>query len=140
MKNQLFRNGNRTALQALCLLSITIISISIVSWKQRIINPLAQTKWTGTMSIPSEENVVLEFTNDRLNLIFDQQVVEVSAYQIKGDTVTLKKVSGNSPCEMETGSYLYHVSQETLTFKVLNDECSARSQAFSPNGYKQITR
>lgn len=103
-------------------------------------DPLAQTRWTGLMSIPSSETVELNFSGNKFDIYLAGQVVETSSYQTRGDTVFFRKLSGGSPCGTETGSYLYQIKANKLLFTAIKDDCQERQDAFSDEGYTKMVK
>jgi len=111
--------------------------IACISWQTPAQVSLANTKWAGTIFAPEPIEVVFDFKKDALVLVYNDKDIESMAYQLKGDTITLKKLKGASPCADETGRYLYKVEKDVLTLKVIKDDCETRSTAFAPEGYKK---
>jgi hypothetical protein len=79
-----------------------------------------------------------EFKQDTMNLWIDGNIVESTLYKMNKNTLTLKKISGGSPCGDEEGQYTYKISSDRLTITPVKDECGARSAAFDKAGYKKI--
>lgn len=98
---------------------------------------LANTKWTGTFNVPESTTGILEFGKDTVILYVDNDALETMLYKQSGDTLTLKKISGGSPCGEETGDYKYGIKDNRLTIALLKDECGVRANAFSAEGYKK---
>jgi hypothetical protein len=111
------------------LLFILILFIPLISKAQ-----LAGTKWSGTMNVPTETNVSLEFKADTLFLaITDMGIIgETMLYTVKDSVITLKKVSGNSPCDIG-GAFTvkFKTDGNRLFISVLNDPCDERKNAWT---------
>ena len=52
------------------------------------------------MYVPTDTQVTLNFKKDSVEMIINENnfIGETMAYTIKDDVITLKKLSGNSPC------------------------------------------
>jgi hypothetical protein len=92
---------------------------------------LANTKWAGNMSVPDDVSVVLQFKADSLLLIIkprgeNEFVGETMTYSLKDSTITLSKVSGNSPCGEDKFTVKYTIKDQQLFIKPLTDPCDAR--------------
>ncbi len=104
---------------------------------------LANTRWSGTMAIPSSVNVILEFKADTLNLIVvpgtgDAFVGEAMHYAVNGNVITLKKISGNSPCDVDKPFTLtYSIAGDHLSIKPLADDCEARSNSWPAEPFEK---
>jgi hypothetical protein len=92
---------------------------------------LANTKWAGTMAVPDDVSVVLKFKTDTLLLVIkprgvDEFVGETMTYTVKDSTITLNKISGNSPCGDDKFTVKYTIKDQQLFIKSLTDPCDAR--------------
>jgi len=120
-------------------MGIILIFLNL-SWALPDDQYLAQTKWEGVMNIPSPQDCILEFSKTTFNIDFQDEVVETMSYKISGDTLTLKKLSGSSPCNTEVGQYKYLIANKKLTITLLKDDCTGRAQAFVKEGYSQMEK
>ncbi len=105
------------------------------------ISALANTTWSGSAYVPTELNVKLAFGVDTLKLVMAENnlVLETMSYRLSNDTLFIKKLSGNSPCENDQeGVYKVAVKEKLFTIVAINDPCAERSVAFSPKGYLKI--
>lgn len=98
--------------------------------------PLSGTKWSATLNVPTPENCLLVFSRDSIYLINrsnrDSVLLERMVYRQHGDTLTLRKTDGGSPCGTgDDGVYLLRAEGDKLFVKALNDPCLERSDAFS---------
>ena len=107
-------------------LLICIVFSSATSFAQ-----LADTKWQGTFYIPSENECYLHFKKDTLNLVFAESgdIIEAMKYTVSGDTLTLSKLYGGSPCEETAALYKFKVNADKLKLSIVSDNCSARASA-----------
>ena len=125
-----------TGLLSLLLTVVTIIAC--LSWRAQT-NELVNTKWKGTMYVPNAADVVISFKKDDVQILMGGRPIETMSYQLNGDTITLKKSSGGSPCTNETGIYKYITKNNVLSFATVKDDCPTRVSAFSTDGYKKVT-
>jgi hypothetical protein len=105
------------------------------------ISALANTTWVGTAYVPVELQVKLAFGIDTLKLVMadNNLVLETMTYRLSNDTLFIKKLSGNSPCETDQeGVYKVAVKEKLFTIIPINDACADRSAAFSSKGYLKI--
>jgi archaellum component FlaG (FlaF/FlaG flagellin family) len=117
--------------------ALAVFTLIMVGWR----NPaeqLANTKWKGTLYVPNEIEGTIEFKKDSLTITVAGRVIETSSYSTKSDTLSIKKLSGGSPCAQEIGTYTFTTTDNTLKFTKVDDSCIERGEAFSPNGYKKI--
>lgn len=118
-------------------LIIAIMCLSFHWWINPAPNDLLNTKWTGLVNVPDPRDGALEFKKDSIMVEINHDIIEYLSYQVKGDTLLVKKLSGISPCLEETGRYIYRIKDNQLTISVIEDGCTARSDAFSRDGYKK---
>ena len=97
---------------------------------------LVNTKWEGTLNIPTQVNGGIEFKKDTMYIMYENSIVETMTYKEKGDSLFIQKVNGGSPCESELGTYTFKITNDVLVLNTVQDDCSARIEAFSPAGYK----
>lgn len=128
---------NNTKALTIYLFIAIIFIVPALSWKDPAANNLIQTKWRGVILVPTPIDGLFEFKKDSLLLYSNDRIVETMSYEIKSDTLLLKKLSGASPCNDEIGKYKYEVKDDLLTLTVLKDDCATRSSCFSPDGYKK---
>ena len=102
---------------------------------------LAGTAWQGQVYAPQETTVIFQFKADSVYMLLppDMTVAETMMYTAKADTLTLKKISGNSPCgPQETGVLLFKVNTDEMTFKPLTDGCEARKAAWIDKPFRKV--
>lgn len=112
----------------------------LFSFSQQKTNPLANTEWKGVANIPTPAEVIFRFNTDDLDLVYQGNVIEKMKYSLTDQGgLKLLKIEGNSPCDTkEEGSYRYQITDDTLNFILVNDNCVQREAAFDGNGYKKI--
>lgn len=113
---------------------------SLFCYSQQTTNLLANTQWKGVANIPTPAEVIFKFDTDDLELIYQGNVIEKMKYSFTDQgSLKLVKIEGNSPCDpKEEGLYKYQITDDTLTFTIINDNCGEREAAFDGNGYKKI--
>jgi len=75
------------------------------SYRQFAKGTLENTRWTGIINAPGPIEATLEFKKDSLLLNYQGEVIETMNYQADANNITLKKISGGSPCGSEAGQY-----------------------------------
>ncbi len=71
-------------------------------------------------------------------MIYEGLIAETMSYQADAGTLTIKKLSGGSPCGSKPGQYKYVIENDVVVFSPISDECNARYNSFSPEGYKKL--
>ncbi|MEO6347861.1 MAG: hypothetical protein ABIO60_08120 [Aquaticitalea sp.] len=127
---------NPNVMRMLCYFTFTIFSIIFMASPKN--NGLVNTSWSGIMNVPNPTPTTLKFSIDTFYVYVDKDLIETSTYSVSNDTLTLKKVSGGSPCMDEVGIYAYDITEDVLIIKPVSDSCDARYYALSPLGYKKI--
>ena len=117
------------------LLLLVLVTGTMVSKAQ-----LANTKWTGTMYVPTDAQVTLNFKKDSVEMIINENdmVGETMAYTIKDDVITLKKLSGHSPCGTDTFTVKYIIKDGKLFITPLTDPCEDRTHSWASAGYTKV--
>ncbi len=117
------------------LLSIILLTLVTVSKAQ-----LTNTKWTGAMYIPTNVQVTLSFKQDTVDMIINENdyVGETMSYTVKDSVITLKKLSGNSPCGNDTFTVKYLIKDNKLFIKPLTDPCDDRTHAWPQTGFTKV--
>ena len=117
------------------LLSIILLTMLTVSKAQ-----LTNTKWTGTMYIPTDAQVTLSFKKDTVDMIINENdyVGETMSYMVKDSVITLKKLSGNSPCSSGTFTVKYFIKDNKLFIEPLKDPCENRTHAWPQTGFTKV--
>jgi hypothetical protein len=117
--------------------TLVLFACACLSWHVSGSNALMNTKWKGILNIPSPSEGVLVFKKDSGIAYYNNHIIETMSYKLNGDTIILRKLSGGSPCNNESGSYKFNIKNDVLTLSVLQDNCEARISTFSPEGYKK---
>ena len=116
---------------------------------------LANTKWEGIAEIPEPlqclfyfktDTLLVQYADDKpmflrdengnsINVIGkDSVVIETMTYNFSGDTLTVTKVKGGSPCEEgTTGQYKITINNNKLLFTLIQDDCDACAEALVKN-------
>jgi hypothetical protein len=111
---------------------------------------LTGTSWKGTTYVPDPLICVFKFSKDSARLLYvddreiniadglgglkavtgkDSAALETMTYRLSGDTISLHKVEGGSPCGEEIGQYRVLVSNGKLKFILIQDPCAVRPYA-----------
>lgn len=102
-------------------------------------NPLLNTQWGGMAKIPMEEEIILKFSKDKMDVILENKVIESTQYAVKGDHINFSKISGGSPCENGAkGVYTYEIIGDKLMITTVTDECVARTKSLKGGVYTKI--
>ncbi len=102
-------------------------------------NPLNNTKWRGVLLAPDPVDAIFDYQDDICYVHVGGKVIESTSYQISGDTIRYKKISGTSPCgSSQTGKYLFSIKDHVLKFKLIEDDCEARSASLTEGGYEKM--
>jgi hypothetical protein len=109
------------------ILSLVLVLLATASVKAQYEN----TSWKGIYMIPDPTELVLQFKQDTLllNYFADGSNVETMNYTIKGDTLTMTKISGISPCEDIKGVYKLAIKNDQLFMTLIEDDCHERASA-----------
>ncbi|MEO6820426.1 MAG: hypothetical protein ABI266_10275 [Ginsengibacter sp.] len=91
---------------------------------------IQNTSWKGVFNLPSPADCIFEFKTDTALLTMDGNILETSKLTVKGDTLTLQKLSGGSPCDADViGIYRFKINGDKLTLTVIDDACNERAMA-----------
>jgi hypothetical protein len=118
-----------------------LLALHIVTVHAQTQNPLAGTAWQGQAYVPDEETIILHFKADSVFMFIAPQMIlgETMVYTMKSDTLTLRKISGGSPCDTRgTGMIQFTVKDDEMTVKSLSDDCRARKVAWSDKPFKKV--
>ena len=68
-------------------------------------------------------------------------MIETMTYNFSGDTLTVTKVKGGSPCEEgTTGQYKITINNNKLLFALIRDDCDARAEAVKNLAPKTVSK
>jgi hypothetical protein len=99
---------------------------------------LTNTKWNGTMTVPDPLGVVLDFKTDVVDVIIGDsgEVVETMAYTASADTLTLRKISGESSCDTTSVAKLkFAVAADKLSITPISDDCPLRAGSWTKDAF-----
>lgn len=127
---------------------IKLLTISFIVWCTASINAqekitpnniLENTQWQGIANIPSPETVILQFSKDVYTVMWNGKTIEQMNYTVQGDSITVVKTSGASPCLMlSQGTYKFTIANDKLSLVVISDSCSQRISALGINTYTKV--
>jgi len=95
---------------------------------------LKGTKWEGKLNVPDETNVILDFKKDSVDMIIVDGgfVGETMTYSVSDSVITMKKVSGHSPCNIDdVFKVKYLVKGDELFISNLSDPCDERTETWT---------
>jgi hypothetical protein len=138
-----------------------IIILSAILFISFAVNAqLDNSRWSGAINIPSPVDCVLKFSSDTLYVLYagneemlladdsgipvnatgkDSVAIEKMKFTISGDTLIVRKISGNSPCDNDSvGKYKYLILPGTLQFTKIDDPCDPRAGALSGVEFKKL--
>lgn len=104
---------------------------------------VSNTKWKGHIESPQSLDIVLEFKNDSLIATSaDGLELEVMYFSQAKDTLKLRKLNGQSPCDYIVEG-IYHLewadSGDKLLLHIIKDDCTARSKSITSGvGYFRV--
>jgi len=102
---------------------------------------LKNTRWEGKMNVPDETTVILDFKLDSVNMVIPENniVGETMTYSVKDSVITMKKTSGQSPCNVgDVFTVKYLIKDDKLFIKSISDPCDARVQAWANEPFIRV--
>lgn len=118
-------------------LIISIICISLLSFRHFSNQPLENTRWEGQINVPAPTDAIFEFKKDSFLLFVNGDLFETMQYNVSGDSLRIKKLDGNSPCNNENALYTFSIKENKLYIKAVDDPCTIRAGAFGEYYSKQ---
>lgn len=130
----------KTNLFFLKFILMTFLMWNVVSCEsKKSDNPLLDTQWNGLAKIPQETEIILKFSNDKIDVLLGNKVIETMNYTLSNGEINIEKNSGGTPCDAGTkGKYKYEVIGENLVMTLISDECTARIKSLQGIVYKKI--
>ena len=122
------------------LIIVTLQFIAIDLFAQ---NSISNTKWKGHIEKPQPLDIVFEFKNDSLIVTSAEGLeLEVMSFSQSKDTLKLKKLNGQSPCDYTVEGF-YHLewadSGDKLLLHMIKDDCVARAKSITSGvGYFRV--
>ncbi|HEX9956315.1 MAG TPA: hypothetical protein VGA96_03635 [Fibrella sp.] len=123
------------------LLVSLLLTLAAVTLHAQAQNPLAGTAWQGQAYVPDEATIILHFKADSVSMFIAPDMIlgETMAYTVKADTLTLRKISGNSPCDTRgIGTLQFTLKNDDMTVKSLADDCRARKVAWGDKPFRKV--
>ena len=123
------------------LVIILLLALPAVTAAALAQNPLAGTAWQGQAFIPDEKTIVLSFKADSLSMFIVPHMIlgESMVYTVEADTITLRKISGGSPCNAQgIGKLQFTIVKDQMTIKSLSDSCQARKVAWTDKPFQKV--
>ncbi len=115
---------------------VLMLLVTTVSAKAQ----LNGTKWRGNVNAPEDITVLLNFQKQTLEMTaMDGNQLESMSYTVKGDTILLKKLSGGSPCDLDsTFKVKYSIKDDKLSITPLTDDCEGRQRAWQKQPFTKV--
>ena len=100
----------------------------------------ANTSWKGQFNIPDATDMILQFKTDTLQLTYpDNTPLETMSYKISNDTLTVRKLDGQSECSYDQyATYKIFMKDKKLFIAPINDDCSIRLGACPSDGMEKM--
>lgn len=114
---------------------LLLVLFICISTGTTTVNELENTTWKGTFFTPDATDGLFVFKQDTVMVMINDYALETMAFSVKGDTLSLTKIMGDSPCGTEAALYLYKVTDDVLKLTMLKDDCAERSSGISTEGY-----
>lgn len=118
----------------------TLILITVIALSFSVKAQLANTSWIGNFNIPEPAKMILQFKTDTLSLNYpDGTALEIMNYKINNDTLSLRKLDGESDCESSKEAlYKIEIKDKKLNLSMLSDDCSSRISAWPSGGLEKM--
>lgn len=113
---------------------ISFVLLGSTSFAQNTVNPLKNTQWKGTVNVPDPTGAIIVFEEGKVTFkeMENGSPIEELSYTVEGNTLTMKKTVGASPCtENQVAKLSFEIVKETLILKVISDDCTLRGAAFT---------
>lgn len=121
---------------------LLVVVLLLTGWNLFSQSSVSNTNWKGHIENPQPLDVVIEFKNDSLIVTSAEGVeLEVMSFSQSKDTLKLRKLNGQSPCDFTTeGIYILNFtnSGDTVIFYPITDHCKARATSISPVVYSRV--
>ena len=116
------------------------VILSMTTFSQ---HQIRNTKWKGHIEVPQSLDIVLDFRNDSLIATSAEGMeLEIMFFSQSKDTLQLRKLNGQSPCDHVTeGFYLlvWVATGDKLVLQMIKDDCKARSSSITSGvGYFRV--
>lgn len=98
---------------------------------------LENSKWKGIVYAPEATEAFMEFRKDTLHVISTNGMpLETMNYALSGDTLSIRKITGGSPCDVSTvGYYKTEIFDNKLFIIPIKDDCLERTLAFDEDAW-----
>ena len=98
-------------------------------------------KFKGTLKLETDVEVVFDFKDDTLSVYRSQDstTLERMTYTANDTLLTIKKVEGQSSCDLSTfGKYKYMMKDDILTIMLFADDCTDRSSVLDNSKWTKM--
>ena len=118
---------------------LTVLLLMAVASKAQLKN----TKWQGTMNVPDETPVMLDFKNDSVDILVVENgmVAESMSYLAQDSIITMKKTSGHSPCNVDdVFKVKYLIKDDKLFISTISDPCDERAASWTKEPFTRVKK
>lgn len=94
------------------------------------------------MAVPTLTVVTLTFKTDSLILRLDESgtIGETMSYVVKDSMITIKKISGGSPCSNDVFTVKYKIINDQLFITTITDPCEQRKDSWPKEPFYRIKK
>ena len=99
------------------------------------------TKWKGTLEIDPATDVLFDFRKDTAEVfvLSDNSSLEIMLYTIKGNELTLQKITGKSDCdETVIGKYKFEMKNDEVVLIRMDDGCDDRGNVLDKSKWTKV--
>ena len=133
----MFISNTQSMKKILFIICMFIFPLILFSQKQ-----VHQTRWKGQVLEPQAIDIVLNFRNDSLVATSaDGRELGVMFFLQYGDTLMIRKLSEQGPCNNETeGVYRVELTEngDKLTLYIITDRCRDRARSITSTVYSRM--
>jgi hypothetical protein len=102
---------------------------------------LTNTKWKGTLELEPATDVLFDFRKDTAEVftLADNGSLEIMLYTIKGNELTLQKITGKSDCdETVIGRYKFEMKNDQVVLTRIDDGCDDRGNVLNNSKWTKV--
>jgi hypothetical protein len=99
------------------------------------------TKWKGTLELDPATDVLFDFRKDTAEVfvLSDNSSLEIMVYTIKGNELTLQKITGKSDCdESVIGKYKFEMKNDEVVLTRMDDGCDDRGNVLDKSKWTKV--
>jgi hypothetical protein len=118
---------------------LLFLSLTVFAGKAQFKN----TKWKATLQLQELTDAIFDFKTDTVKaiLVADSSLLETMTYSVQGDALKLKRVSGQSGCDIEVVAvYHFKITNDQLVLTLADDPCNERSSALDQTRWTKMNQ